>query len=73
MSGSVDADETLIFVVRLWREIDASGDRRWRGRVEEVASREVTYVDGVGGVASFFERWTGEPGAVQSSGCEHSQ
>ncbi|MBN1139775.1 MAG: hypothetical protein JXM73_24600 [Anaerolineae bacterium] len=57
MSGSVDPDETLIFVVRMWRETGASGDRHWRGRVEHVASQEVGYVEEVDGVARFIERW----------------
>ncbi|MBN1660504.1 MAG: hypothetical protein JXA93_19060 [Anaerolineae bacterium] len=58
MCGSVDRDETLIFVVRLWREAGAGGDHRWRGRVEHVGSQEVGYVEDVVGVAGFIERWT---------------
>jgi hypothetical protein len=58
MSGSVDPGETLIFVVRLWREIDTSGDRHWRGRVEQVASQKVGYVEDAAGVAHFIEHWT---------------
>jgi hypothetical protein len=58
MSSSVDPDETLIFVVRLWRETDANGHGHWRGRVEHVASQEVGYVEDVAGVARFVERWT---------------
>jgi hypothetical protein len=58
MSGSVDPDGTLIFVVRLWHETDASGRRYWRGRVEHVASQEVGYVEDVAGVTCFIERWT---------------
>jgi len=66
MSGSVDPDETLIFVVRLWRETGAEGYGRWRGRVEHVASQEVGYVEGVAGVASFMERWAHEPATTQT-------
>ncbi|MBN1661362.1 MAG: hypothetical protein JXA93_23425 [Anaerolineae bacterium] len=58
MSGPVDPGETLIFVVRLWREMDAEGGARWRGRVEHVGSQEVGYVEEVVEVAHFLERWT---------------
>jgi hypothetical protein len=58
MSGSVDPGETLVFVVRLWRETDTEGHARWRGRVEHVASQAVGYVKGVAGVARFMEQWT---------------
>ena len=58
MAGSVDPGETLIFVVRLWRETNASGHDRWRGRVEHVASQAVGYAEGVADVARFIERWT---------------
>jgi hypothetical protein len=58
MSVSLDAQEILTFVVRLWRETDAGGHDHWRGRVEHVASQEVGYVDGVAGVARLIERWT---------------
>jgi hypothetical protein len=61
VSDFADSRETLTFVVRLWRETDAEGHDRWRGRVEHVASQEVGYVEGVAGVASFIERWTREP------------
>jgi hypothetical protein len=61
MSHSVQSDETLTFVVRLWREIDYEGHGHWCGRVENVASQEVGYVGDVPGVARFIERWTGEP------------
>jgi len=50
--------EMLIFVIRLWRETDAGGHTRLRGRVEHIASQEVGYVEDVTGVASFIERWT---------------
>jgi hypothetical protein len=53
-----NSQETLTFVVRLWRE---AGQDRWRGRVEHVASQEVGYVEDVEGVAHFIERWT-KPG-----------
>ncbi len=49
---------SLTFIVRLWRETDAEGHDHWRGRVEQVASQEVGYVEGVAGVARFLERWT---------------
>ena len=66
MSGSVDPGETLIFVVRLWRETDAKGHARWRGRVEHVASQEVGYVEDATGVADFVERWIHEPATAQT-------
>lgn len=49
------SQETLTFVVRLWRE---AGQDHWQGRVEHVALQEVGYVDDVAGVARFMERWT---------------
>ena len=58
MSDSTDSHESLTFVVRLWRETDASGHDHWRGRVEHVASQEVKYVQGAVEVARFIERWT---------------
>jgi hypothetical protein len=61
VSGPTDNHETLTFVVRLWRETDAEGFPHWRGRVEHVGSQEVSYVEDVGGVARFIERWTREP------------
>jgi hypothetical protein len=64
----MDQSRTLTFVVRLWPEADAAGPRRWRGRVEHVASQEVGYVEDVAAVARFMERWTAEPGSVQNSG-----
>jgi hypothetical protein len=66
MSGSVDPGETLTFVVRLWRETDAEGHARWRGRVEHVASQKVGYVEDVPGVTSFIERWTREPATART-------
>jgi hypothetical protein len=63
MSDSTDAQEILVFVVRLWRETGAAratGQGHWRGRVEHVASQEVSYVDDVAGVARFIERWTAQ-------------
>ena len=66
MSDSTDSHEVLTFVVRLWRETDAEGHDRWRGRVEHVASQEVEYVEDVAGVVSFLERWTGTHGAVST-------
>jgi hypothetical protein len=58
VSDSADSHETLTFVVRLWRETDAEGHARWRGRVENVASQKVSYVEDVAGVARYIERWT---------------
>ena len=58
MSEPMHAQETLTFVVRLWRETSINGHDRWRGRVEQIASQEVGYVDDVAGVARFIERWT---------------
>ena len=68
MSDDLDARETLTFVVRLWREGNASGQDRWRGRVEHVASQEVGYVEDAAGVARFLARWTeGEVGPDRPS------
>ena len=64
MSDCADVHETLTFVVRLWLEIDANGRDRWRGRVEHVASQQVSYVEDVAGVARFIERWTKSPEEV---------
>ena len=61
MLHSEESHETLTFVVRLWRETGTEGHARWRGRVEQVASQEVEYVEDLNGVVSFMERWTGEP------------
>jgi hypothetical protein len=66
MTDPEDTHETLTFVVRLWRETDTEGHARWRGRVEHIASQEVGYVHGVAGVASFIERWTGEPATART-------
>jgi hypothetical protein len=66
MSDSANAHETLTFVVRLWRETDAEGHARWRGRVEHIASQEVGYVEDVPAVASFIERWTREPATART-------
>jgi hypothetical protein len=49
MSDGADARETLTFVVRLWRESNASGQDHWQGRVEHVASQEVAYVEDAAG------------------------
>jgi hypothetical protein len=68
MSDAGDARESLTFVVRLWRETDTEGHARWRGRVEHVASQAVGYVEDVPGVASFIERWTGEPATARTVG-----
>ena len=53
-SGS---QEALTFVVRLWRETDAAGQRCWRGRVEHIGAGEVCYVDDTAGVVDVIERW----------------
>ena len=69
MSDDLDARETLTFVVRLWREGNASGQDHWRGRVEHVASQEVGYVEDAAGVARFLARWTeGEAGRATGVG-----
>ena len=60
MSHCAGAQETLTFVVRLWRETNANGHDRWRGRVEHVGTQEVGYVEDVAGVARFVERWTAQ-------------
>ena len=65
MHHSEESHETLTFVVRLWRETDAGGHARWRGRVEHVASQEVEYVEDVAGVVSFIEHWTREPATAR--------
>lgn len=57
--ATADAHESLTFVVRLWREQDAAGRERWRGRVEHVPSREIGYVEDAAGLAEFIWRWTG--------------
>lgn len=53
-SGS---QEALTFVVRLWRETGAAGQRCWRGRVENVGTQAVCYVESAAGVAEVIERW----------------
>ena len=53
-----ESHEVLVFVVRLWRETHAGGQVCWRGRVENVRSQEVGYVNDVAGVARFMECWT---------------
>lgn len=67
MSEPADHHQTLIFVVRLWRETDTCGHHHWHGRVEHVASQEVGYVENVAEVMRFMERWTAEPGTAQCS------
>jgi hypothetical protein len=57
MATNLRTPETLTFIVRLWREPDASDHDRWRGRVEHVGSQEVGYVEDVAGVVRFIERW----------------
>jgi len=65
MFCSAESQETVTFVVRLWRETDVGGREHWRGRVEHVGSQEVGYVEDVAGVARFIERWTAEPGVAR--------
>jgi hypothetical protein len=60
MSDCAGAQETLTFIVRLWRETNADGHDRWRGRVEHVGMQEVGYVEDVADVARFIERWTAQ-------------
>jgi len=50
-------NETLTFIVRLWRESRADGRRYWRGRVEHVASQEIGYIEDVAGIGRFIEHW----------------
>jgi hypothetical protein len=57
MSDSDDPGESLVFVVRFWRETDTEGHTRWRGRVEHVASQEVGCVKDAAGAARFIEHW----------------
>ena len=64
MSATVRSQETLTFIVRLWRETDPCGHERWRGRVEHVGSQEVGYVEDVAGVARFIAHWTSGEGAM---------
>jgi hypothetical protein len=74
MSEYADSRETLTFVVRLWRESNASGQDHWRGRVEHIASQEVAYVEDAAGVAGFIARWTGEPPTARTAatgGCAY--
>lgn len=67
MSEPVDRRQILTFVVRLWREADASSRGRWCGRVEHIPSQEVRYVEDIAAVVRFMERWTDEPDAAQGS------
>ena len=50
--------ETLTFVVRLWREADVTGQVRWHGRVEHIETQEVCYAESTAGVIDLIERWT---------------
>ncbi len=64
-----NSQETLTFLVRLWREPGADGQDCWRGRVEHVASQQVGYVEDAAGVARFLARWTeGEAGRATGAG-----
>ncbi|MGC9334443.1 MAG: hypothetical protein ACP5JJ_09865 [Anaerolineae bacterium] len=66
MFHSRDNYDTLIFVVRLWHEVDSEGHGHWRGRVEHVASQKVGYVENVAEVTRFIERWA-RPGEKEIS------
>lgn len=68
MSELADQHQVLNFFIRLWREGNACGHGHWRGRVENVASQEVAYVEDLAALVRFMERWTAEPGSVQNSG-----
>lgn len=52
-----DSGETRTFVVRLWPEADAAGQRHWRGRVEQIETQQVDYVESIGEVADCIGRW----------------
>lgn len=67
MSEPSDQHQTLTFVVRLWREANACGQKHWCGRVEHIPSQEVGYVEDMVEVVRFMEHWTGRPDAVQGS------
>jgi len=56
------SQETLTFVVRLWREADAAGQHHWRGRVERVGTGEVRYVERIAGVTEAIEHWVTKEG-----------
>jgi hypothetical protein len=58
VSDPGQTQETLTFVVRLWRETGADHRARWRGRVEHAGTPDVGYVDDVAGVSRLIERWT---------------
>lgn len=73
MPAIASPHETLTFIVRLWREPDASGQARWRGRVEHVASQEVGYVQDSAALMRFIERWTGDLGAPAETEVDHQQ
>ena len=62
MQLSSDCQETLTFVVRMWRETDPAGRRQWRGRVEHVETREVRYEDSMAGVINFIGGYIGISG-----------
>lgn len=67
MSRPAEDRQTLTFVVRMWRETNRSGRSHWRGRVENVASQQVEYVQDLAALTRFIERWTGEPEAAPGS------
>jgi len=68
VSDSGHDHEILTFVVRLWREADATGHVHWHGRVERVGTSEVGYVEDVAGVSRLIERWTWPAGEVPQVG-----
>lgn len=61
MSHSEQNHQVLTFVVRLWHEADAHGCGYWRGRVENVGTQEVRYVEDLAAVVRFMECWIREP------------
>ncbi len=60
MPDNTSPADTHTFIVRLWREEAETGGRRWRGRVEHVASQEVGYVEDATSLVEFIQRWTGD-------------
>lgn len=67
MTGSGDQDEamdtrTAVFVVRIWREPEDGdpGDKRWRGSVEHLATREKGYAETDEALIALIRRWRDE-------------
>jgi hypothetical protein len=57
MPPTPNSQEMLTFVVRLWRDTDAAGAGHWRGRVENVETREACFVEGMADVIDRLEHW----------------